>query len=684
MISRRSIFSIFLATLALFFLAGGTVASSTTVTPKAEKGTLDLRNWKFNNDGPIKLDGEWSFYWQRLYSPSDFIGPSPPQPAGVQEVPGLWNDRLEDGTALSGSGYATYRLKVLLNPNCCLVRATTSHPANNQSSQVYQAMGLQFMFVETAFTLFINGEKVTSAGTVGNSSQTSKPMYLPHTAGLLVNGNELDIVIQVSNFHHRKGGLESTILLGCQGDIQESRQQSLYIDIFLFSSIIIMGFYYLGIFLLWKKERAPLYFSLLCFLVAIRAIVVGDYFILTIIPQIPWEILLKIEYISFLLPLTLFSLFLYSIYPVEINQTALKVFTGITFGLTLFVLVTPALIFSWIINPFQILLVGWGTYLLVVLAIAVKKKRNGSVLMLFGGIALFATGLNDILYNNLIISTGMLFPLGMFVFILFQAFALARRLAIAFVKAELLSTNLEKQVAQRTRELLLKNNQMKQLLHILCHDLQNPLANIQSIITASVEDPELFKQLIPYAASSVNNGMATIELIREIQVLEEKQLSLTLDSFNLLKLVEDSEQMLSQRLKQKSLTFEKEVDGSLQVQVERTSFVNSVLNNILTNAIKFSSGGSTIRVEGHQANGNINLSIVDKGIGMSPSLVADLFNLEKSTSRAGTEGETGTGFGMPLVKTFIEAYGGRIEVLSSEASDSSDHGTEIRLTLKSG
>ncbi len=684
MITRRFIFSILLATLALLFLFSGAAARTAPTIPKAENGTLDLRNWKFSNDGSIKLDGEWSFFWQRLYSPLDFIGPSPPQPVGVQKVPGLWNDRLENGTPLSGSGYATYRLKVLLNPNCCLLRATASNPANNQSGLAFQAMGLRFMFVETAFTVFINGEKVTSAGTVGISSQTSKPQYLPQTPSFLLKGNELDIVIQVSNFHHRKGGLESTILLGCQRDIQKSRQQSLFIDIFLFSSIIIMGFYYLGIFLLWKKERAPLYFSLLCFLVATRAIVVGDYFILTIFPQIPWEILLKIEYISILLPITLFSLFLISIYPQEINQTATRVFTGITLCLSLFVLVTPVLIFSWILNPFQVLVLGWGIYLLIVLIMTVKRKREGAVFLLFGGFALFITGLNDILYNNLLIGTGMLFPLGMFIFILFQAFVLARRTSSAFFSVELLSENLEIQVIQRTRELSAKNNQMKQLLHVLCHDLQNPLANIQSIITASVKDPELFKQMIPHAASSVNNGMATIELIREIQILEAKQISLPLDSFNLLKLVEDSEQMLSQRLKQKSLTFEKEVDGTLQVRVERTSFVNSVLNNILTNAIKFSGGGSTIRVEGHQTNGNVVLSIVDKGIGIPPSLLADLFNLEKSTSRAGTEGETGTGFGMPLVKTFIEAYGGRIEVFSREALEGSDHGTEIRLILKSG
>ncbi|MFH2129178.1 MAG: sensor histidine kinase [bacterium] len=411
---------------------------------------------------------------------------------------------------------------------------------------------------------------------------------------------------------------------------------------------------------------------------------VGDYFILTVFPNIPWEILLKIEYLTFILPVVLFSLFLHRLFPFEINRTALRIYLGISALLALFVIITAVRIFSWIIIPFQVLLISWCSYLLVVLILAVKRKRRGSIFLLLGGMALFLSGLNDILYNNLLLNTGMLFPLGMFVFILFQALVMAQRSSTAYFQVEELSTNLERQVKQRTGELLHKNNQLKQLLHILCHDLQNPLANIRSIIDLSLADPRLFTEMAPYAATAVENGLAIIELIRGIRVLEDKPLTLSLESLNLMEMVTASEQLLSQQITRKKITIEKKIDSDIRVKVERTSFVNSVLNNILTNAIKYSFEGGLIRIEASRENGHIVLSIIDTGIGMPQTLLEDLFNLEKSTSRNGTAGETGTGFGMPLVRTLVTAYGGVVDAISREERESaSGHGTEVRLVLQS-
>ncbi len=683
MISQRSGFCFLLVLIGLFCMTAGMAVGYDASLPKVEKGILDLRNWRLDERGPVRLDGDWIFYWQRLYQPQELLGDGAPQSTGFQKVPGIWNKREVDGQPISGEGYATYRLKVLLNPDCCSLVPGSPLSIKNHDSHSFHALGIRFLFVETAFSVYVNGKKITSAGTVGVSPQNSKPRYSPHTAGFLVEENALDIVIHVSNFHHRKGGLESVILLGCEKEVRESRQQSLYRDIFLFSSIIIMGFFYTGIFLLWKKERGPLYFSTICFVMAIRSVVVGDYFILTVFPGIPWEWLMKIEYLAFLWPVMFFNLFLLALFPLEINRSAVRLYTAVIIGLSLLILLTPVKTFSTLLFPNQVIVISGGAYLLFVLALAMKRRRRGSFLLFLGGIALFLTGVNDILYNNLILKTGMLLPVGMFILILFQALVLAQRSSVAFFAVEELSSNLEKQVSERTRQLLLKNNQFKELLHILCHDLQNPLANIQNIIGLSREDPEMFTEMAPFAASAVDNGLAIIEMVRGIRVLEEKRLSMALEPLSLLELVMASEQMLSQQIKRKSISIENQIDAKIQVLAERTSFINSVFSNILTNAIKFSYPESVIKVEGYQKEGVVTLSVFDSGIGMSQQLLNNLFDMDKSTSRLGTEGETGTGFGMPLVNTIIEVYGGRIEVFSKEKANGGDHGTEVRLTLKS-
>lgn len=77
------------------------------------------------------------------------------------------------------------------------------------------------------------------------------------------------------------------------------------------------------------------------------------------------------------------------------------------------------------------------------------------------------------------------------------------------------------------------------------------------------------------------------------------------------------------------------------------------------------------------------MRITDYGTGIPVNLKAVLFDIGKQTSREGTSGEIGTGYGMPLVKKFMEAYGGSIEVFSQEQTETStNHGTEVKLILK--
>jgi signal transduction histidine kinase len=102
----------------------------------------------------------------------------------------------------------------------------------------------------------------------------------------------------------------------------------------------------------------------------------------------------------------------------------------------------------------------------------------------------------------------------------------------------------------------------------------------------------------------------------------------------------------------------------------------------MTNAIKFSFPGGNIDITAKRNEGMVRLSIRDYGMGMEASLVEKVFSPGKQTTRVGTEGESGTGFGMPLVKKFITAYEGNIEVFSRDINDDNEnHGTEIVLML---
>ncbi len=229
-----------------------------------------------------------------------------------------------------------------------------------------------------------------------------------------------------------------------------------------------------------------------------------------------------------------------------------------------------------------------------------------------------------------------------------------------------------------------RNNEYKELLHILCHDLINPFYSLSGFLDLILDDPKKLNEYAEFMKSSIESGLEIIDLVRKMRVLEDKN-ALEIMTFNLKKMMEESMAMFFQKAGQKNVKIDLDVDESINVKVDRTSFVNSVINNLLSNAIKFSFPDSKIDVKAVKDGQKVNLSIKDHGIGIPEGLLNNLFDVRKTTSRRGTQGETGTGFGMPLVKKFVDAYGGTINVRSrSDKTDLTNHGTEVYLVLEKG
>ncbi len=224
------------------------------------------------------------------------------------------------------------------------------------------------------------------------------------------------------------------------------------------------------------------------------------------------------------------------------------------------------------------------------------------------------------------------------------------------------------------------SNERRELLHVLCHDLANTFHSIICLL-ALMKNYEKFEELKSYLLSSANNGVEIIRLVRDMRALEEHKLRLEDISFS--EALGQSCSLLKDRFAAKEIQVDVFAEESLKIRAEKTSFVNSVLNNILTNAVKFSHRKSKITVTAHADGEYARVSIQDAGIGMSQKMLKNIFDISKAISRPGTEGETGTGFGMPLIRKFMTAYGGSIEILSKAQDEHPEnHGTEVILKLK--
>ncbi len=394
-------------------------------SPKAINGVLDLNNWDLKKDGPLDLTGEWEFYWDKHLNPKDFSKPDPPEKTGLMSVPGCWNGYVLEGKQLSGDGYATYRLKILMN--------------GQKGSFAFKLLD-----IGTAFTVYVNGKKISFAGVAGKTIESTVPNFSPDVSDFISETNQVEIILQVSNFHHRLGGPWEVIRLGREKEIRRIRERSLVFDIFLCGSILIIGLYHLCLFLLRKNDRSPLYFGIFCFLIALRLLTTGERYFIHLFPGMDWELMVKIEYLAFYLAVPLFATFIHSLFYREFSKRVLRIiqFLGIIFSCI--VLLTPAKIFSHTVQPYQIITLISCIYANCVLILSLSRKREGALLFLLGFSTIFLTVVNDILYSRMITQIGYFSHLGLFIFIFFQAVLLSRRFSRTFNTVEKQSQELKK------------------------------------------------------------------------------------------------------------------------------------------------------------------------------------------------------------------------------------------------
>ncbi len=246
-----------------------------------------------------------------------------------------------------------------------------------------------------------------------------------------------------------------------------------------------------------------------------------------------------------------------------------------------------------------------------------------------------------------------------------------------------IQTHLE--LHQKTEELKKSHENNNTLLRVLCHDLANPFSYLNGMTEILETDPAMLADLMDGMKIAVKNGVDIINSVRQMRSIDENKYELKLESLLLKDLLTESVTMVMAKLTKKNIQIVQDLADDITVLVERTSFINSVINNTLTNAIKFSFPDSKIIIKAAANGDHVQLIIKDSGIGMPKELVNDLFDISKTTNRSGTNGEIGTGFGMPLLKSFLTSYNGSVEVISTEKTENStNHGTQIILILRSG
>ncbi|HWP69355.1 MAG TPA: LuxR C-terminal-related transcriptional regulator, partial [Rectinemataceae bacterium] len=285
---------------------------------------------------------------------------------------------------------------------------------------------LRIPYMATAYSLFLNKTPVSRNGTVGRDRQSSTPGYMPRVVEFTAAEGENELVLQVSNFHHRRGGPFQIIYLGQVKAIARMDSEKVFVDWAFVVIYLTMGLYQCAFFLL-RKDKSILFLALFFVFAGLEGLIeTPEVLIFRVFPSFSWVLYEKLCYvISYAIPIWLL-LFGYDLFG-GMSRRILTVSIVPLLAILLFVLCTPPYVFSIMNGPFQIYSIFIFGLVLGMIVLAARRKHPGAKVIGAGYLMFTGTLLSSIFFANNRILEATNLPLSFLAYYkvnLFQSFSI--------------------------------------------------------------------------------------------------------------------------------------------------------------------------------------------------------------------------------------------------------------------
>jgi class 3 adenylate cyclase len=391
-------------------------------TPRAINGTLDLSSWNFYEPHTIPLRGDWNFTYGRFENPEA----KEPHFDGTVSLPGSWNSYVREGKEAGPYGYATYALKIKI-------------PA----SETNRSFAIKVPIVFTAFELWIDSRLLYTAGRIGENMETEIPAFKPGFAIFHPEGETINVMIRASNFHHRSGGLIEAFDFGDSNRVIHLRERSLFSEVFLFGAILIMSFYHFSLFTLRREDRGTFWFGMVCMATSIRILANGNYWLMEVFPSMEWEVLRKMEYLSFIVMTPSIAFFVENAFG-KVDRRKAYFFTVPPLIYGTIVLFTDSVFFSYCLPYFHLYVIALILYFIQFLIRAIMQRRKGIAAFMIGGVVMIVAVINDLLAPYQLTPYDNLISVGLFIFIFSQSYLLSLIFANTYAALKQVTGHLRK------------------------------------------------------------------------------------------------------------------------------------------------------------------------------------------------------------------------------------------------
>jgi signal transduction histidine kinase len=219
-------------------------------------------------------------------------------------------------------------------------------------------------------------------------------------------------------------------------------------------------------------------------------------------------------------------------------------------------------------------------------------------------------------------------------------------------------------IEKSEQELRLLNASKNKFFSIIAHDLKNPLHNVMGYSFLLSKDYDKFnederRKFATDINQSTNNIFRLLQNLLEWSRSQTGRLKFSPIEIQFKRILDNALSVLHSLANQKQINLKYNHEANLQVFAD-PMMIETVLRNLISNAIKFTPENGTIEIEARNTGNEVLVSVKDTGIGISEADLANLFRIDSKVKRKGTNNEDGSGLGLVLCKEFVDKNNGSI------------------------
>lgn len=388
------------------------------------------------------------------------------------------------------------------------------------------------------------------------------------------------LLLYLANSQHQHIGFYGTPLIAPKGILEKYHLQASIIEKIVAVVLFLFGIYHIGLFLAWKKDTAPLWFGMACISLAVRTTTTGEKIITELLPEISWELLTRVEYVSGYITLPLFVLYVGSLYPKQkfMRVNYVYLFFGLLFAC--FALFSSTYFFTSSLTYYYIVVFTFIFYITWILLQSLFARETGSILALVAFFFFSATIVHDLLlFQNIIIFLPIdLMPYGFLVYLFAQAAILLLRYTNSYHLIEIHTNNLEYMIAQRTQELSAMVSQRELLLRELTHRVKNNLQFIISLLWIQRKEAD------PQTSLALKRVEAQVQSIAAVHETLCSQNSIDVIEVHdyIGKIVSSLERLYP------DIGISLKADKKIYIKSDHAASLGLIINELITNHVKYS------------------------------------------------------------------------------------------------